>query len=84
MQFFGDKYGDTVRVLQIGGAPHALERLLDGTVRRHAREIDGRNRAIPNREGRSDRGGNSADRSSCRGRGARLGEAGSGATTGEI
>jgi alanyl-tRNA synthetase len=23
-QFFGEKYGDTVRVLQIGGAPHAL------------------------------------------------------------
>jgi alanyl-tRNA synthetase len=24
VQFFGEKYGDTVRVLQIGGAPHAL------------------------------------------------------------
>ncbi len=24
IQFFGEKYGDTVRVLQIGGAPHAL------------------------------------------------------------
>jgi alanyl-tRNA synthetase len=24
MQFFGDKYGDTVRVLQIGGEPHVL------------------------------------------------------------
>ena len=24
IQFFGEKYGDTVRILQIGGAPHAL------------------------------------------------------------
>jgi alanyl-tRNA synthetase len=24
VQFFGEKYGDTVRVLQVGGAPHAL------------------------------------------------------------
>ena len=24
IQFFGEKYGDTVRVLQVGGAPHAL------------------------------------------------------------
>jgi alanyl-tRNA synthetase len=25
IQFFGEKYGDTVRILQIGGAPHALD-----------------------------------------------------------
>jgi len=24
IQFFGEKYGDTVRILQVGGAPHAL------------------------------------------------------------
>ena len=35
MQFFGDKYGEMVRVVQIGGTPGSLERLFDGTVRRH-------------------------------------------------
>ena len=40
MQFFGDKYGETVRVVQIGGAPRA-QRLLDGTLRRHAHRATG-------------------------------------------
>ncbi len=40
IQFFGEKYGDTVRVLQIGGAPQRAQWLLNGTVRWNAREID--------------------------------------------
>ena len=40
MQFFGDKYGDLVRVVQIGGAAQRIEWLLDGTLRRHARARD--------------------------------------------
>ena len=61
IQFFGEKYGDAVRVLQIGGAPRALERLLDGTLWWDAREIDGRYRAISNRKRRGDCSWHSAD-----------------------
>ncbi len=43
IQFFGEKYGDTVRVLQIGGTPHALNgysmELCGGTHVRSTREI---------------------------------------------
>jgi alanyl-tRNA synthetase len=43
IQFFGEKYGDTVRVLQIGGAPHALNgysmELCGGTHVRSTAEI---------------------------------------------
>jgi alanyl-tRNA synthetase len=43
MQFFGDKYGDTVRVVQIGGAPGALDgysmELCGGTHVRHTGAI---------------------------------------------
>src|SRR5207244_8620988 len=43
IQFFGEKYGDTVRVLQIGGAPHALNgysmELCGGTHVRYTSEI---------------------------------------------
>lgn len=43
IQFFGEKYGDTVRVLQIGGAPHALDgysmELCGGTHVRSTAEI---------------------------------------------
>ncbi|RPJ35294.1 MAG: alanine--tRNA ligase [Verrucomicrobiaceae bacterium] len=43
MQFFGDKYGDTVRVVQIGGEPHQLNgpsmELCGGTHVRNTREI---------------------------------------------
>jgi alanyl-tRNA synthetase len=43
IQFFGEKYGDTVRVLQIGGTPHALNgysmELCGGTHVRSTSEI---------------------------------------------
>ena len=43
MQFFGDKYGDVVRVVQIGGQPNALngysQELCGGTHVRNTREI---------------------------------------------
>jgi alanyl-tRNA synthetase len=43
MQFFGDTYGDTVRVVQIGGAPNNLDgysmELCGGTHVRHTGEI---------------------------------------------
>ena len=43
MQFFGDKYGDIVRVVQIGGQPNALngysQELCGGTHVRNTREI---------------------------------------------
>ncbi len=43
IQFFGEKYGETVRVLQIGGAPHALNgysmELCGGTHVRSTGEI---------------------------------------------
>ena len=49
MQFFGDKYGDTVRVVQIGGRREKAGRLFDGTVRRHTFAGHGRDWIVPHR-----------------------------------
>ena len=50
MQFFGDKYGETVRVVQIGGEAARARWLLDGTLRRHAHARDGRDRPLPHQQ----------------------------------
>ena len=65
MQFFGDKYGDTVRVVQIGGHAEQARRLLDGTLRRHAHARDGRDRPVPHRRRKRDRRGRAPHRSGC-------------------
>ena len=66
MQFFGDKYGDTVRVVQIGGQRGEAGRLFDGTVRRHAHARDGRDRLVPHRRRKRDCRRRPAHRSRCR------------------
>ena len=84
MQFFGEKYGDTVRVLQIGGAPRALNgysmELCGGTHVRSTGEIGPfrivKEEAIAAGIRRIEAVAGDAAR--------RLGEAGSGASTGEI
>ena len=52
MQFFGDKYGGTVRVVQIGGPIGCAERLFNGALRRYAHARYGRDRPFPHRGGR--------------------------------
>ena len=54
MQFFGDKYGDTVRVVQIGGSAQQAGRLLDGTLRWHAHARHRRDRFVPHRRRKRD------------------------------
>jgi len=61
MQFFGDKYGERVRVVQIGGRPGGMDgysmELCGGTTHRHRR-----NRALPHRRRIGCGGGVQADR----------------------
>ena len=83
IQFFGEKYGDTVRVLQIGGAPHALDgysmELCGGTHVRSTGEI-GPFRIV--KEEAIAAGTRRIE--AVAGDAARVGEAGSGATAGEV
>ena len=46
-QFFGNKSGDVVRVVQIGGEPRKAEWLFDGALRWHPCAGDRRHRIIP-------------------------------------
>jgi alanyl-tRNA synthetase len=48
-QLFGEKYGENVRVVQIGGKPHAARWLEHGTLRRHSHPPHRRDRPLPPR-----------------------------------